>query len=229
EKVKKLMKPNLANIFEMRSKTLHNQCKMQNTHCENCASKAVNRLKMAEDLIFCMIPKVGTTTILNHLYYQHGMLKNNKVNKGAHHVGAATKSHVMPRSHFTQEKLMEVMTSEVNSVTPLRILVVRPPLERLHSAYKDKFGGGLPVKYGKLKKWVKTSKGLGPKRQGKYSVSMTQFLTRITKYDNVHWTPYWNQCSPCQVKYDFILHLSEIDDELDYIYDVANIKDHLST
>ncbi|CAL4086007.1 unnamed protein product, partial [Meganyctiphanes norvegica] len=117
------------------------------------------------------------TTILNHLYYLDGLLKKNKVTQHVHTVWA--RKHVAA----SKEEFFQMMSSEVNSSTPLRIVVVRPPLERLHSAYKDKFGGGAPKKYtGDFKSYLRTSKGLGLKVRGRNSISVTQFLMIVTTF-----------------------------------------------
>ena len=90
-----------------------------------------------------------------------------------------------------------------------KFMFVRDPLERLVSAYNNKFvlnNTYFHKRYGReiVKKYRKNA-GKHPKGN---DVSMTEFLMYLsgTKDEdmNEHWMSYYKLCQPCAVSYDFV-------------------------
>lgn len=111
-----------------------------------------------------------------------------------------------------------------------KFLIVRHPLERLLSAYRDKlehmqnreyyykrFGRRIVLKYRQSMNVTK----LEP--------TFAEFLRFIVseKYFDEHWTPYYRTCEPCMIHYDYILKFETLDrDESFFIQDV-NLNGYL--
>ncbi|KAK7078753.1 hypothetical protein SK128_004287 [Halocaridina rubra] len=138
---------------------------------------------------------------------------------------------------------------ERNSVLEesMKIIIVRHPLDRLLSAYRDKM---LRVRnpndpFVKLQEKIikqytdplgfKPTSSEGPsegksgKNQTYYHPTFSQFLLRVKNdlerfWDkqgngqvNLHWRPYWITCGPCQVNYDVIAQVETLGPDQEYI------------
>ncbi|KAG7205242.1 hypothetical protein KM043_018322 [Ampulex compressa] len=123
-----------------------------------------------------------------------------------------------PDINATQEKLSETK----------KFLIVRHPIERLVSAYRDKleriegreyyykrFGRHIAYKYHSQKLMNKTE--LEPP-------SFIEFLRFIVeeKYFDEHWAPFYDTCKPCNIDYDYILKFDTFDrDQRFLIYELG--------
>ncbi|CAL4109401.1 unnamed protein product, partial [Meganyctiphanes norvegica] len=95
-----------------------------------------------------------------------------------------------------------------------KVLTVRHPLDRLVSAYRDKFNDGKP------KSW-----GSGKARQ----ISFGGFLKKVVKDHwsgdvNRHWSKMYGTCSPCHISYDYIMKTETYSEDLAYIVKKLGIK-----
>jgi len=107
----------------------------------------------------------------------------------------------------------------------IRVINVRHPLERLTSAYRQKFGGGHNIicqntfcQTGLLVDGKLVKKG------DNISVSFTEFLEHILTRENNHWNTYNHLCSPCHFKYDYIMHSETMDEDFLYILQKAGLS-----
>ncbi|XP_068224919.1 carbohydrate sulfotransferase 12-like, partial [Palaemon carinicauda] len=132
-----------------------------------------------------------------------------------------------------------------------KMLIVRHPLERLLSAYRDKM---LRVRnahdpHVRLQQEIlrlypdpnspteKPKKSSGGKIEG--HPSFTQFLMKVrddllkawssdgSYIVNMHWRPVWLTCAPCQISYDFIAKVETLDLEQEYIIRQMGLQDLL--
>jgi len=97
------------------------------------------------------------------------------------------------------------------------ILLVRPPLARLISAYRDRVAGN------KLKSqfYTNVARVLGLEwddSEGPYwEVTWPQFVAYLLKTspekDDQHWKSYTDQCSPCLINFTYIVHLEKDGEE----------------
>ncbi|XP_066275072.1 carbohydrate sulfotransferase 11-like [Branchiostoma lanceolatum] len=124
-----------------------------------------------------------------------------------------------------------------------KFMIVREPLERLLSAYQDKFRYGKAVKlfealYGDYfvkdrapshKKGHQIKAG---EEDGRLHVTFPEFvrgvLTRERKYRNVHWEPQHVICHPCMIHYDYIGHLDTMSDDVKFIMHKTGILDKVA-
>ncbi|XP_007480202.2 carbohydrate sulfotransferase 8-like [Monodelphis domestica] len=91
------------------------------------------------------------------------------------------------------------------------VLVTRHPLERLVSAYRDKFLHSEPY-YVHLAASMRTAvRGSGPSRaqQNQRNLTFAEFVTFVLRQSpatwDVHWKPIELLCSPCRVRYAVLI------------------------
>lgn len=127
---------------------------------------------------------------------------------------------VYPLHHFKDQELMDRVKNYY------KVILVRHPLVRLLSAYRNKFvepntvyretvGTKIIKKY----RANATEHSLGHGNDVKYE-EFVQFLIDLElshgNFDQ-HWAPYDNICDPCNIKYDYVMKLETIDTDLGYI------------
>uniref|UniRef100_A0A8C6ZHJ1 Carbohydrate sulfotransferase n=1 Tax=Nothoprocta perdicaria TaxID=30464 RepID=A0A8C6ZHJ1_NOTPE len=101
-----------------------------------------------------------------------------------------------------------------------KFLFVRNPMERLLSAYRNKFG---EIKEYQLKYGVEIVKRY--RKNGVPSVgddvTFSEFLHYLldeeTERMNEHWMPIYNLCQPCAVRYDFIGSYERLNADANYV------------
>ncbi|RLU20365.1 hypothetical protein DMN91_006973 [Ooceraea biroi] len=111
-----------------------------------------------------------------------------------------------------------------------KFLIVRHPLERLLSAYRDKlehmqgreyyykrFGRRIALKY----RQSSDSTKLEP--------TFEEFLRFIAneKYFDEHWAPYYHTCNPCTVNYDYILKFETLERDQAFFIQDTNLSEYL--
>ena len=158
-------------------------------------------------ILFCIVPKSGSTwwkTVLLAL--------NNRKVKYVH----------LPK-HFKFLHYYSKDGIRFRLETYYKFLFVREPLERLLSAYQDKFA----IDVGR---WRETSRRIvtnyrryHPNADAK--VTFDKFITFLIddKDKDEHWQTFYNLCHPCHIKYDFIGHFESLQEEADYVLRNASI------
>lgn len=119
----------------------------------------------------------------------------------------------------------------------VKIAFVRHPLDRLLSAYEDKFGVGDVERKHFLQlvgeaivsqcraNYVAAVAGKVPE-----SVSFEEFLCYVSKLTdgemNKHWRTYWSYCQMCSSswRYDFIGEYENLSDEANFVLDMLGVK-----
>ncbi|XP_078662638.1 carbohydrate sulfotransferase 12-like [Branchiostoma floridae x Branchiostoma belcheri] len=157
----------------------------------------------------------------------HAEFLANKDNYTARH------EHTNEWIHMQRFKTLNSYSEEEASLrlaTYRKIIVVRDPLERLASAWTNKFVY-MPKRNGYWG-WVKSlnyylriyrerklpdkSSKSKVKEEGTFNdtkpVSFRDFLFAVSKkmFDNEHWISFNRLCLPCQINYDFIAHTDTI-------------------
>lgn len=171
-------------------------------------------------LIWCPVYKAASTTWMNNLLLLAGI---KFANMSLHR--RVRELYPPPEDPQERENLLQ---------TSLRMLIVRHPLKRLLSAYRDKMLREDQFK--RLRASIR-SKYPDPKASedtGKHP-TFRQFLMfirdemkRFWKTDgrspvNNHWQPVWWACGPCQVSYDTIAHVETLAVDQEYIIQKAGI------
>ncbi|KAM3920235.1 carbohydrate sulfotransferase 14 [Leptodactylus fuscus] len=111
-----------------------------------------------------------------------------------------------------------------------KFLFVREPMERLLSAYRNKFGEikEYQQRYGmeivrRYRKNPAASKG--------DDVTFSEFLQYLQDEDvekmNEHWMPIYNLCQPCAVPYDFIGSYERLQEDAHHVLDTIGAPNHI--
>ncbi|NWR83202.1 CHSTE sulfotransferase, partial [Furnarius figulus] len=101
-----------------------------------------------------------------------------------------------------------------------KVVFVRSPMERLLSAYRNKFGEikEYQQKYG-VEIVRRYRKGGGASAGS--DVTFAEFLRYLLDEDvermNEHWMPIYNLCQPCAVRYDFIGSYERLRDDAEHV------------
>ncbi|CAL8256278.1 unnamed protein product [Merluccius merluccius] len=122
-----------------------------------------------------------------------------------------------------------------------KFLFVREPMERLLSAYKNKFGEieAYQRRYGVeiVKRYRKGHKGggggganKGPPSKGD-DVTFAEFVRYLLDEDvdrmNEHWMPVYNLCQPCAVPYDFVGSYEHLQRDAERVLRRVGAPDHV--
>ena len=195
-------------------------------------------------LIYCPIPKIGSTTWARYL---NSAMGHGKLNNTA---GQVTKS----LSMYTDEE------AEYRLTNYMKILVVRHPLDRLVSAYKDKIYQPGQMEYlrpliidrvrhgithispAQYKKYFRADRLYGVpdgvpddpilkqhyddylrvnEIGNPYRVNFTEFILYVTQHAvgrvTVHWITMEHTCWPCDINYDVILKMETLTEDSEYV------------
>ncbi|KAH1006347.1 hypothetical protein HUJ05_007092 [Dendroctonus ponderosae] len=125
----------------------------------------------------------------------------------------------------TLESLQDALKDEKS----VSFLIVRHPLERLLSAYRDKIqhavSGSYHFKLGReiIKKYRK-KETIGPKYPT-YPEFITWLIDMVKegKQLDMHWTPIVEFCTPCMFDIKIIAHTETLEDDQDYIIKRAGL------
>lgn len=125
-----------------------------------------------------------------------------------------------------------------------KFLIVREPLERLRSAYKDKLfphlGKKRPVFASLARQIVDYYRGDQSHFQFEFDKNFPTFrefihfltipkkdLNLASKVEMRHWLPQTQLCQPCNIDYDYIMELKNINQESDYILNSAGVPNRI--
>ncbi|ROT72651.1 chondroitin 4-sulfotransferase [Penaeus vannamei] len=173
------------------------------------------------NILGCLIAKAGVTTWkvhLNRMLGRDGNLENTDDIKAIK---------MMPLSKLTRL----VIAGDVT-----RVINVRHPIDRLVSAYKNKFYNGQPTIPGEkfTNFFQKAQKLLGrPWQRGTAtSISFPEFLQYVLEESksglstmNCHWRPIHSVCLPCTAKYKYIMKLETIEEDLAFLKEELDIRE----
>ncbi|XP_066277442.1 carbohydrate sulfotransferase 9-like [Branchiostoma lanceolatum] len=171
----------------------------------------VDRIKT----IYCYIPKTGCTTTKFAMYnLQHGTNESN----ADHQLGWIHKQHFKLLSSYSNRD------ADMRLATYNKLMVVRDPLERLASAWLDKFINN-PRRFSYIKRFqqktvfksgFRNRRPAGRTSNGVPPIPFRDFIRSIIDkiYLDVHWEPFFSLCAPCQVEYDFIAHTDTLVEDL---------------
>ncbi|KAK2149795.1 hypothetical protein LSH36_436g03001 [Paralvinella palmiformis] len=193
------------------------------THSWSPPEVTYRMLFVIEDykLLYCDLPKCGSTTfktILGDLVMPVG--------------------YDYDMNHFTDVtgyRMFDDLSKEEQEVVMkdyFKMIVLRHPLDRLRSTYMDKLmlvdpdGNRTRENYKKGIKQYLIEKGQVTEESfelHKDIMNFEQFLDLVSlqraNFKNIHWDTYWNLCSPCEFKYDLIIKLETLNDDVQGLYD----------
>ncbi|CAH1251508.1 CHST10 [Branchiostoma lanceolatum] len=151
------------------------------------------------NILYCFVPKTGCTTTKLVFY---------NLEKGTNHTLNTVEVHKYNFTFLDQYSDEEIQQRLKNY---RKFIVVRDPLERLLSAWRDKFVHGRDLLTEKFQDMWSTIENKTDSEYDKLrNVPFKAFLKAVAmdqkKWHNAHWEPAYKLCSPCQVKFDFVAH-----------------------
>ncbi|KAJ8397535.1 hypothetical protein AAFF_G00438110 [Aldrovandia affinis] len=159
--------------------------------------------------LYCYVPKVACSNWKRVLKVLSGALENIHVKGKMDH-----KSDLLFLSDLKPEEIRYRLKHY------FKFLFVRDPMERLLSAYRNKFGEieAYQRKYGAeiVRRYRKN-----PGKATGDDVTFAEFVRYLLDEDaermNEHWMPVYNLCQPCAVPYDFIGSYERLQDDARYV------------
>ncbi|XP_035674728.1 carbohydrate sulfotransferase 11-like isoform X1 [Branchiostoma floridae] len=216
----------MEKIHRDRRATLHRACQKFNLEGPPPSPRRLHKLRYNDPyrLVYCDVAKAGSTTmkkILARVDPNYDYIREN----GLHDQDAFKDLSQFPAGS-------PALTSRLTNYT--KFMIVREPLERLLSAYQDKFRYGRAVRefernYGEhflevrtpndAERWQKAARAAHSK--ARLNITFAEFvrgvLTGEDRYFNIHWQPQHLICHPCRIHYDYIGHLETMHDDVKYI------------
>lgn len=186
----------------------------------------------ARKLIYCDVPKVATTNWKRVFLYLSG-----KWNVSRPEEIAAKDVHTSPILEGSLPKLSKFSADEIISrlETYTKFFFVRHPMERLVSAYRNKFqnqnNSYFPQRYGrqiiKLYRPNATTHSLEHGTDVQFSEFVDYLVdTEVRGYEkNPHWAPITSLCHPCDIRYDFVGQLETLSSDADAILSRLGVVD----
>ncbi|KAM0728251.1 Carbohydrate sulfotransferase 14 [Formica fusca] len=112
-----------------------------------------------------------------------------------------------------------------------RFLIVRDPLERLLSAYRDKLEHmqGREYYYKRFGRRIALKYRQPGDNATRLEPTFAEFLRFIAneKYFDEHWAPYYRTCEPCALHYDYILKMETLDRDINFLIQDTKLSDYL--
>ena len=173
-------------------------------------------------MVYCYIENVASTNWRRAFLVFAGF--NEKMINEAHvtHVDRhLVKKHLKHLGQFEPKQREMIMRDY------FKFMFVRDPLDRLLSAYKDRFL--LNHSYEYFKEGREIFKTFRSKeevklygKEGSKPIQFEEFLRWVISWKdvakhNIHWRPYYAHCFPCGIHYDFIGKLENVAADAKYI------------
>ncbi|XP_006013911.1 carbohydrate sulfotransferase 14 [Latimeria chalumnae] len=169
--------------------------------------------------LYCYVPKVACSNWKRVLKVLNGSLENVNVQVKMDH-----KNNLVFLADLKPQEIRHRLTHY------FKFLFVREPMERLLSAYRNKFGEieAYQKKYGieivkRYRSKVGSSKG--------DDVTFSEFLHYLVDEDvekmNEHWMPIYNLCQPCAVRYNFIGSYEHLQTDADSVLQRVGAPPHV--
>ncbi len=162
-------------------------------------------------VIACLVPKVGCTSFREMMLMQTGLVPVNATLGTVHNDGLLRR--------YGLNRLRDYSPTEVQPLLQeyTKLIVVRHPLDRLISAYNDKFVTHWKIPLQLNKTFTRTFGANAVELiNGVPRITFRQFLMLIRHLQgDHHWEPYVGICQPCRVQYDSVLKLETLESDLE--------------
>ncbi|XP_053331149.1 carbohydrate sulfotransferase 14 [Spea bombifrons] len=164
--------------------------------------------------LYCYVPKVACSNWKRVLKVLDGSLESVDVKVKMDH-----KNDLVFLSDLSAEEIKYRLKHY------FKFMFVRDPMERLLSAYRNKFGEMKEYQQRYGVEIVKRYRKHGRDSAGD-DVTFSEFLRYLLDEDadrmNEHWMPMYNLCQPCAVSYDFIGTHERLQEDANYVLDNVN-------
>lgn len=185
------------------------------TYNKSLGTKDLYMLAVDDELklIYCVVPKVGTTT------WKRVIAKSREIKPGVNRW-------IMWKrlSNYTEEERNQRLK------TYFKFVFVREPLQRLLSAYKNKFLQIPSYTKDLRKEIVQSLRPQDLKPEGKNFVKFKEFIQYFSNNmsRNQHWRQYEKLCHPCVIDYDLIGHLETLKEDAALFLKMAGIDSRVT-
>ncbi|XP_071524493.1 carbohydrate sulfotransferase 8-like [Panulirus ornatus] len=208
--------------FKERLQRVQEACKRNGNPTPNLFATYRKRLYFSDryNLMVCLTPKVATSTWMVHLHHIRGVAPNTSTLHGNYWKNQIKACKV----------LGGVSSVRRRAQTALNIMTTRHPLERLLSAFRDKFAGGRrlvrPQSYDHYRYFWKPALKALKKPIHTLQVTFPEFLRFAMMHSwEPHWVPVFETCSPCSFSYRYVMRLETFTEDLRYLREKLAIKD----
>nr|XP_039260304.1 carbohydrate sulfotransferase 9-like isoform X1 [Styela clava] len=173
-------------------------------------------------LLACLIPKVGCTNFKKVLLVAEGLVNASDATELSGDI------HDIANLNLHLQTLSDVKEIKHRLNTYYKVIMVREPLHRMLSAYRNKFENSKNEFFKRMAKKLheKYSNSSIPTDKSSPLLSFKEFATHVSSTDdnNEHWQLFYRLCSPCAVKYDFIAKLETISDDMPFIMNTIGMS-----
>ncbi|XP_060095272.1 carbohydrate sulfotransferase 14 [Heteronotia binoei] len=204
-------------LQDIRNRTIRTMCGQKNMPHSIWDLSAGQRRTLLKHILvsdkhhflYCYVPKVACSNWKRILKVLDGVLENVDVKLKMDH-----KKDLVFLSEMKPEEIRYRLKHY------FKFIFVRDPMERLLSAYRNKFG---EIKEYQLKYGVEIVNRYR-KNPGKTTgddVTFSEFLRYLLDEEvekmNEHWMPIYSLCQPCAVRYDFIGSYERLNEDANYV------------
>ncbi|KAM6921927.1 carbohydrate sulfotransferase 14 [Xenentodon cancila] len=207
-------------LQEIRNRTIKTMCKQKNMPHNIWSLGQPQRKSLLHHILvndeyrflYCYVPKVACSNWKRVLKVLNGALESVKVNIKMDH-----RSDLLFLASLKPEEISYRLTHY------FKFMFVREPMERLLSAYRNKFGEieSYQKKYGVeiIRRYRKGRAKDAPVTGD--DVTFAEFVRYLLDEDvdhmNEHWMPMYNLCQPCAISYDFIGSYEHLENDAEYV------------
>ncbi|XP_071958364.1 carbohydrate sulfotransferase 11-like [Antedon mediterranea] len=170
-------------------------------------------------LVYCQIPKAASTTwsrvflyLKGYVDYPHALALSRRS------VNTAWKSKIPQLHKYSPEKQKEILE------TYTKFMFVRHPFSRLLSAFNDKLKASknkTTAMQNQVGKRIIHKFRLKSNISETYDIRFEEFfefvISEMRATDNAHWRAAHRLCFPCEIHYDIIGKLEDVDNDAKYI------------
>ncbi|CAH2328970.1 carbohydrate sulfotransferase 14 [Pelobates cultripes] len=170
--------------------------------------------------LYCYVPKVACSNWKRVLKVLDGSLENVDVKMKMDH-----KNDLLFLSDFSVDEIKHRLKHY------FKFMFVRDPMERLLSAYRNKFGEikEYQQKYGVeiIRRYRKHSTSATAGDDVTFSEFVRYLLDEDVERMNEHWMPIYNLCQPCAVRYDFLGSYERLKADSHYVLERINAPKYI--
>ncbi|XP_070765730.1 carbohydrate sulfotransferase 8-like [Enoplosus armatus] len=220
----------LSNILEARRQLMKEMCAKYKSSISRTITRHHVKNLFVEDkykLLYCQVPKAGCSNWKRTLMVLAGQAPNaQSIKHDTVHYG----HHLKELDSFDRQGIMHRLE------TYTKVMFVREPMERMVSAYRDKFENpnnyyhslfGKPIisKYRVNASWaaLKTGSGVTFKEFVQYLLDVHRPVGM-----DIHWEQANQLCNPCLIDYDFIGKFENMEEESNFLLRLTGAPPNLT-
>uniref|UniRef100_A0A8C2ZSL7 Carbohydrate sulfotransferase n=1 Tax=Cyclopterus lumpus TaxID=8103 RepID=A0A8C2ZSL7_CYCLU len=202
-------------LQEIRNRTIRTVCSQKNMPHSVWDLSPLQRKTLLQHVLvndryrflYCYVPKVACSNWKRVLKVLNGALESVDVSIKMDH-----RNDLQFLSSLKPEEIRHRLKHY------FKFMFVREPMERLLSAYRNKFGEieSYQKKYG-VEIVTRYRKGPRQGRRRRRRRSSRYLLDEDAERMNEHWMPVYNLCQPCAVSYDFIGSYERLEDDSEFV------------